>query len=106
MGTQIRKFTLKMGDTVLYNKFGLGATDVEVEVRRLYLPTHITPLTSALQCLHSILELLCRVPHLTFAMQCVRFALCHRDSNTALCHLVPSASHRFCHVDHKLLLRT
>lgn len=30
MGTQVRKFTLKEGDTVLYNKFGLGATDVEV----------------------------------------------------------------------------
>lgn len=31
-GTQVRKFTIKSGDTVLYNKFGIGATDLLCDV--------------------------------------------------------------------------
>ena len=30
-GTQTRTFTTKQGDTVLYSKFGIGATDVSVQ---------------------------------------------------------------------------
>ena len=32
-GTQTRQFTAKQGDTVLYSKFGIGCTDVNVKVR-------------------------------------------------------------------------
>ena len=31
-GTQTREFTTKPGDTVLYSKFGIGCTDVSVQV--------------------------------------------------------------------------
>ena len=31
MGGQMRDFQLKAGDTVLYNKFGLGVTDLEIQ---------------------------------------------------------------------------
>jgi len=31
-GTQTREFTTKAGDTVLYSKFGIGCTDVSVQV--------------------------------------------------------------------------
>ena len=30
VGVQTRDFSLKVGDTIIYNKFGLGATDLEV----------------------------------------------------------------------------
>ncbi|KAK9805866.1 hypothetical protein WJX73_010329 [Symbiochloris irregularis] len=31
VGERTREFTLKAGDTIIYNKFGLGATDIEVD---------------------------------------------------------------------------
>lgn len=31
VGTQQHEFTLKVGETVLYSKFGIGVTDIEIQ---------------------------------------------------------------------------
>lgn len=31
VGAQTRQFTLSVGNTIIYNKFGLGATDLDVQ---------------------------------------------------------------------------
>ncbi len=44
MGGKVKEFTTKPGDTVLYSKFGLGATELEVGGREFILIREVSSL--------------------------------------------------------------
>ena len=57
VGGKVKEFTTKPGDTVLYSKFGLGATELEVGGREFILIREV----SSLKWGHTALLLACGV---------------------------------------------